>query len=108
MSSRSESRRRPDPANPANGSGAGDNLVQSLLAERRELMVANERLKLELEERTARTRGPDARTHRLEDEVRRLRQELATARAQRDQARQECDGLRSGVESALQELRRAR
>jgi chromosome segregation ATPase len=105
MSSPRGNRRRPEQRN---GDGPGDNLVQSLLAERRELMVANERLKLELKERTARSQGPDARTHRLEDEVRRLRQELATARAQRDQARQECDGLRHGVQAALEELRRAR
>jgi uncharacterized protein (DUF3084 family) len=70
-------------------------------------MIANERLKLELKERTDQ-QGPEARLHRLEDEVRRLRQDLATARADRDQARQERDGLRTGVESALAELRRAR
>lgn len=104
MSTRRGSKPRPDPAN---GSGTGYNLVQSLLAERRELMVANERLKLELRER-ADLHGPEARVQRLEHEVRRLRQELATARAQRDQAQQERDGLKTGVESALAELRRAR
>lgn len=104
MSTHRGSRRPPDPAT---GTGTGENLVQRLLAERRELMIANERLKLELKERTDH-QGPEARLHRLEDEVRRLRQELATARAERDQARQERDGLRTGVESALAELRRAR
>jgi uncharacterized protein (DUF3084 family) len=70
-------------------------------------MVANERLKLELEERTDH-RAPEARLHRLEEEVRRLRKELTTARAERDQAKQERDSLKTGVESALAELRRSR
>ena len=104
MSTRRGSRRPPDHEN---GSGAGDNLVQNLLAERRDLMVANERLKLELKERTDH-QAPEARQHRLEAEVRRLRQELTTARAERDQAKQERDSLKTGVESALAELRRAR
>ena len=60
----------------------GSQLVQQLLAERRELLVANERLRLELAELRAREEGPDPRLRRLEAENARLRQELAATRAQ--------------------------
>jgi predicted nuclease with TOPRIM domain len=57
-------------------------LVQQLLTERRELLVANERLRMELDELRARASGPDPRLRRLDDENARLRRELAAARAQ--------------------------
>ena len=57
-------------------------LVQQLLTQRRELLVANERLRLELQELRAKESGPDPRLRRLEDDNARLRQELASVRAQ--------------------------
>jgi hypothetical protein len=68
------------------GSRAGQpessQLVQQLLTERRKLLVANERLRLELAELRARESGPDPGLRRLEDENGRLRRELAATRAQ--------------------------
>jgi hypothetical protein len=79
--------------------GAPD-VVQQLLAERRELKVANERMRLELDEaRSARTR-PDRRLGLLEDENRRLRQELAATRA-------EHEVLLEGLARAVEGLERA-
>ena len=53
-----------------------ESLVQDLLAQRRELMVVVERLKLELAEAQATGGGPDPRTRELgelKEEVERLR-----------------------------------
>ncbi len=72
---------------------AGDGVVQKLLAERRELMVEVERLRLQ----NADLRE-DPRVARLEAEVGRLKQLLEQARAERD-------ALRRGVEEALDQLR---
>ncbi len=72
---------------------AGDGVVQQLLAERRELMVEVERLRLQ----NADLRE-DPRVARLEAEVGRLKQLLEQARAERD-------ALRRGVEEALDQLR---
>jgi predicted nuclease with TOPRIM domain len=71
--------------------------VQRLLTEKRELMVTVERLRLELAEIQARAGKPDPRLARLEDENRRLRAELAAVREERD-------GLREGVQEALDRL----
>jgi predicted nuclease with TOPRIM domain len=71
--------------------------VQQLLAEKRELMVANERLRLEVAEIQRRAGKPDPRMTRLEDENRRLRAELAAVREERD-------GFRDGVQEALDRL----
>jgi predicted nuclease with TOPRIM domain len=54
--------------------------VQQVLAERRELMVANERLRLELDELRGTATRTDPRLHVLELENRALRDELAGAR----------------------------
>jgi hypothetical protein len=54
--------------------------VQQVLVERRELMIANERLRLELEELRGRGTREDPRLHVLELENRALREELAAAR----------------------------
>lgn len=71
---------RPSPPRPAPADPAGSGIVQQVLAERRDLMVANERLRLELEDlRRAGTRE-DPRLHVLELENRALREELATLR----------------------------
>src|SRR5437588_7157223 len=71
---------RPSPPKAAAGDGAG--VVQEVLAERRELMVANERLRLELDELRGSASRTDPRMHVLELENRALREELAAARAE--------------------------
>ena len=80
-----------------------DSLVQDLLAERRQLKVAVERLKLELED-AAKNTGPDPRVKELQDEIERLRYQLASARAEATQLREERDELRAGIERALDQL----
>jgi hypothetical protein len=72
-------------------------LVQQLLTERRELLVANERLRMELDELRARESGPDPRLRRLDDENARLRRELAAARAQ-------LEVFEGGVQKAVAQL----
>jgi predicted RNase H-like nuclease (RuvC/YqgF family) len=57
-------------------------VVQQVLAERRELMVANERLRLELEELRSRGERPDPRLQVLQEENRALREEVAALRAE--------------------------
>ena len=71
---------RPSQRRPAAAETLGGGIVQQVLAERRDLMIANERLRLELDElRRAGTRE-DPRLHVLELENRALREELAAAR----------------------------
>ena len=81
-----------------------ESLVQELLAERRELKVAVERLKLDLEDATRSGGGPDPRVKELQDEIERLRFQLASTRAEVTQLREERDELRSGIERALNQL----
>ena len=82
-----------------------ESLVQQLLAERRELKVAVERLKLELADAAGSSSGgPDPRLHELREEIERLRYQLASVRAEANQLREERDGLRAGVERALDQL----
>jgi septal ring factor EnvC (AmiA/AmiB activator) len=81
-----------------------ESLVQGLLAERRELKVAVERLKLELADRQTGTSGPDPRVGELQDEIERLRYQLATTRAEATRLREERDALRAGIEKALEQL----
>ena len=73
--------------------GGDGGIVQQLLAERRELMVEVERLRLQ----NADLRE-DPRVARLQAEVARLKELL-------EQARSERDVLRSGVEAALEQMR---
>ncbi|HUZ87389.1 MAG TPA: hypothetical protein VNF26_10595 [Candidatus Baltobacterales bacterium] len=79
-----------------------ESLVQQLLAERRELKVAVERLRLELEEVRDSSRGPNPKLHELQSEIERLRYQLASARAEAGLMREERDELRLGVERALE------
>jgi chromosome segregation ATPase len=78
-----------------------ESLVQELLAERRELKVAVERLRLELEDVRTTSGGPDPRVRDLATEVERLRYQLAQSRAEAGLLREERDELRQGVEKAL-------
>ena len=82
-----------------------ESLVQDLLAERRELRVAVERLKLELADaRAAGGGGPDPRVKEMQEEVERLRYQLASARAEANNLRDDRDALRRGIERALDQL----
>ena len=78
-----------------------ESLVQELLAERRELKVAVERLRLELEEARRSSGGPNPRLKELQSEIERLRYQLASARAEAGLMREQRDELRLGVERAL-------
>src|SRR2546429_8734396 len=80
-----------------------ESLVQDLLAERRELKVAIERLKLELADAGAGAAGPDPRLRELQEEIERLRHQLASARGQATQLREEREELRSRLERALEQ-----
>jgi chromosome segregation ATPase len=81
-----------------------ESLVQELLAERRELKVAVERMRIELVDARSNAGGPDPRLRELESEVERLRFQLASARAEARLMRDERDELRAGVERALQQI----
>jgi chromosome segregation ATPase len=81
-----------------------ESLVQQLLAERRELKVAVERLKLDLDDAKSSGGGPDPRVKELQDEIERLRFQLASTRAEVTQLRGERDELRTGIEQALSQL----
>ena len=81
-----------------------ESLVQQLLAERRELKVAVERMRLELADAQATTGGPDPRLRELQGEIERLRFQLASTRAEAGLMREERDELRLGVERAIDQL----
>ena len=81
-----------------------ESLVQDLLAERRELKVTVERLRLELAEVRSTAGGPDPRLRELQGEIERLRYQLASARAEASVMREERDELRAGIEHALQQI----
>ena len=82
-----------------------ESLVQELLIERRELKVAVERLKIELEDAKAGGAGaPDPRIKEMLEEIERLRYQLASVRADATQMREERDELRAGIERALDQL----
>jgi len=83
-----------------------ESLVQDLLAERRQLKVAVERLKLQLAdaEVAGGGGGPDPRVKELQDEVERLRYQLASVRAEATNLREERDQLKAGIEKALEQL----
>lgn len=86
---------RPSPPEAAGAPGGG--IVQQVLADRRELMIANERLRLELEELRRAGSREDPRLHVLELENRALRDELATVR-------DELAWFHAAVERVVEEL----
>jgi predicted nuclease with TOPRIM domain len=90
----------PQPKEVASQAGEGAGIVQQLLAERRELMVANERLRIELEELRGRGGGPDPRLHVLQLENRALRDELAAAQ-------EELRRLREAIARLIEEIEKA-
>lgn len=81
-----------------------ESVVQELLAERRELKVTIERLRLDLAEVHTTAGGPDPRVRELQGEIERLRYQLASARAELGHMREERDELRIGIERALEQL----
>jgi chromosome segregation ATPase len=90
-----------EPAKPA------DSLVQQLLAERRELKVALERARLEIEDAKGNAGGPDPRVAQLQAEVTRLRTQLDGTRAEVNLLRTERNELRDGIERAIEGLKEA-
>ena len=72
--------------------------MQQLLAERRELMVANERLRLELAELRGDDRREDPRLGVLELQNRALRDEVAALRGQLDVLEQAVDDVVEQIE----------
>lgn len=88
------------PRKPSETAAESSGVVQQVLAERRELMIANEHLRLELEELRGRGDKPDPRQHVLELENRALRDELRTVR-------EELDRLTDAVERVLEEIEKA-
>ena len=81
-----------------------ESLVQQLLAERRELKVTVERVRLDLAEVQTSSKGPDPRVSALEGEIERLRYQLASARAEVGLMREERDELRAGIEHVLEKI----
>jgi len=81
-----------------------ESLVQQLLAERRELRVAVERMRIEVEDAKRSSGGADPRVKELQDEVERLRYQLASARAEATQLKEERDALRGGIRRALEQM----
>ena len=84
-----------------------ESLVQDLLAERRQLKVAVERLKLELADVQAGGGATDAKAREvaeMKEEIERLRYQLASSRAEATQLREERDELQAGIERALDQL----
>ena len=74
--------------------------MQQVLADRRELMIANERLRLELEEVRGSAGRTDPRLHVMELENRALRDELAAVR-------EELRRLQGAVARVVEEIEKA-
>ena len=89
---------------PAEADQPAGSVVQNLLAERRSLMVALERARLDLAEARGTASGPDPKLAELQAELRRLRMQLDDARAEVNVLRTERDELRDGIERALEQL----
>ena len=89
---------------PAEADRPADSVVQNLLAERRSLMVALERARLDLADAQGTASGPDPKLAELQAELRRLRMQLDDARAEVNLLRTERDELQDGIERALAQL----
>lgn len=81
-----------------------ESLVQQLLAERRELKVALERARLEVEDAKGSAGGPDPRIAQLQAELTRLRTQLDDTRAEVNLLRTERDELRTGITHAIAQM----
>jgi len=81
-----------------------ESLVQQLLAERRELKVALERARIEVEDAKGSAGGPDPRVAQLQAELTRLRGHLDDTRAEVNLLRTERDELRAGITRAIEQL----
>ncbi len=81
-----------------------DSVVQSLLAETRNLKVALARARIELDEARGQTGGPDPKVAELQAELRRIRTQLDDARAEVNVLRAERDELRDGIRRALAQV----
>jgi len=88
-----------EPAKPA------DSLVQQLLSERRELRVALERARIEMEDAKGSAGGPDPRVAQLQTELTRLRTQLDDTRAEVNLLRTERDELKDGIQRAIAQLK---
>jgi chromosome segregation ATPase len=88
-----------EPAKPA------DSLVQQLLSERRELKVALERARIEMEDARGSAGGPDPRVAQLQTELTRLRTQLDDTRAEVNLLRTERDELKDGIQRAIAQLK---
>jgi chromosome segregation ATPase len=88
-----------EPAKPA------DSLVQQLLAERRELKVALERARIEMEDAKGSAGGPDPRVAQLQAELTRLRTQLDDTRAEVNLLKTERDELKEGIERVIAQLK---
>jgi chromosome segregation ATPase len=88
-----------EPAKPA------ESLVQQLLAERRELKVALERARLEVEDAKGSAGGPDPRVGQLQAELTRMRGQLDDTRAEVNLLRAERDELRDGIAHAIAQVK---
>lgn len=81
-----------------------DSLVQQLLAERRDLKVALERARIDLEDAKGSASGPDPRVPQLQAELTRLRTQLDETRAEVNLLRAERDELRDGIERVIDQM----
>lgn len=81
-----------------------DSLVQQLLAERRDLKVALERARMDLEDAKGSASGPDPRVPQLQAELTRLRTQLDETRAEVNLLRAERDELRDGIVRVIDQL----
>ncbi len=100
MSARAVKQPPPSPSQTAAPRAEGAAIVQQMLAERRELMIANERLRLELEELRGVTSREDPRLHVMELENRALRKELKALQG-------ELSGLREAIARIVDEIEKA-
>jgi len=81
-------------------------VVQDLLARIREILVENQRLRLERDERALPEQAEDPRVAPLEAEIRRLRTEVQAMRAQLEAGLAERDALVAAIQRTVDRLSR--